>query len=278
MSKHDTTADEKLNEHARYLATVLAETASDATTAEELETAAHLWLMGSARHGTATQPTHDADLLVGLTDTDNSDEILRRVRNLCAHSDAVGPDQRTSVQIKWCRPAHQVDVAPAFQRCHAEAGEQPRGDRFQPLARILKWHFAHERSAPGEGGDQDEHRDRWPSPLQIELSLLLLAAEAPEPAKADQMCARGGWLVKTANTRCTADHDAVVFFVPQMTDEQVINAWRLARDRFQQTQEKMRLLESSSLGTARSRSARRRTAPGAVHEVLKRVRSEPDHQ
>ncbi|NKE62846.1 hypothetical protein FXN61_41450 [Lentzea sp. PSKA42] len=269
----------------RFAATVLGETTADAETAsaEELETAAHLWLMGSWRRSTATRPMHDVDLLVSRADHDddnNTGEILRRFRNLYAHADFPGPEKRTSVRIE-CLSAHadeQVDVLPVFEHCPAEAAEQPPSDRFRQLARLLKWHFAHERVAASNPGDQDEHGDRCPRSWHIELWLLLLAAEAPEIAKDGQNHTRGGWLAETADTWCTAEHDTVVVYLPQLTDDQVVSAWRVARDRFQQTQEKVRLLESSSLGTARSRSARRRTAPSAVREVLKRVRTDPDPQ
>ncbi|MFC0439638.1 hypothetical protein [Kutzneria buriramensis] len=286
MSERDTTADERLSEHARYLATVLAERVVDRDadpTSTDLETAAHLWLMGSYRQSTKLRPMEDVDFLVSLDEDgdEHTGEILRRVRNLYVHEDLVDNAPRASVRIQF--HDNQVDVMPVFHddeqadvmpvdRCsHATTVGGPHRDRFRQLVRLAKYLLASGTPATSCPAEHDEQSDRRPRQVVIELWLLLLAAEAPEGEILDRECSHSAWRVVDPHVRCTAQSDAVVLHVPQLTDEELARAWRVARERYQQTLDKVRLLERSSLGAARSRSARQRTSPRAVQEVFKRV-------
>jgi hypothetical protein len=287
VSKRDTTADERLSEHARYLATVLAERVTDRDadpTSTDVETAAHLWLMGSYRQSTKLRPLEDdVDFLVSLDEDggEHAGEILRRVRNLCVHEDLVDNAPRASVRVQFHDV--QVDVIPVFHddeqadvmpvdRCsHATTVGGPHRDRFRQLVRLAKYLLASGTPATSCPAEHDEQSDWRPRTVVIELWLLLLAAEAPESERLDRGCAHSAWRVVEPHVGCTAQSEAVVLHLPQLTDEELARAWRVARERYQQTLDKVRLLERSSLGAARSRSARQRTPPLAVQEVFKRV-------
>ncbi|QXV57503.1 hypothetical protein [Amycolatopsis sp. TNS106] len=285
MREHDTTADERLSEHARYLATVLAERVADKDadpTSTDFETAAHLWLMGSYRQSTKLRPMEDVDLLVSLDEDggEHTGEILRRIRNLYVHEDLVDNAPR-SVRVQLRNK--QVDVMPVFHddeqadvmpvdRCsHATTAGRPHRDRFHQLVRLAKYLLASGMPATSCPAEHDEQSDWRPRQVMIELWLLLLAAEAPEGEILDRGCSHSACRVVEPHVRCTAQSEAVVLHVPQLTDDELARAWRVARERYQRTLDKVRLLERSSLGATRARSARQRTSPRAVQEIFKRV-------